>query len=216
LILEHKSALYTILQNATAILHCRFLRVRNHRRINPKEGAMKRINGILMDSGTTALAAVLVAVALGFGAANAFADEPIVGLWEATWTDDSGGPGQGQVFLTAWDVWHADGTEAQNDSGPVIAGFVCQGAWKSLGKRTYFLSHPSYSYTGPDGRLDTTNSAVIYEKVTVSNDGKSFEGKGLVKAYTGIDPFDPSATVFYELPLKIKAKRVVADPSQLP
>jgi len=166
--------------------------------------------------GIAMLIAVVAVAMLGFRASSAFADEPIVGLWLATWIDKSGGPSDRTVFSYVWDVWHADRTETQNDSGPVIAGFVCQGAWKPLGKRTYFLSHPSFSYTGARGDLDTSNSAVVYEKVTVSQDGNSFQGTGLIKAYTGIDPFDPSATIFYSLPIEITAKRVVPDPSQLP
>ena len=166
--------------------------------------------------GMVMLVAVAAAVMLGLRASSAFADEPIVGLWLATWTDDSGGPSEGTVVLSAWDVWHADRTEAQNDSGPVIIGFVCQGAWKPLGKRTYFLSHPTFDYLGANGHLDQNNSTVIYEKVTVSQNGNSYHGTGLIKGYTGIDPFDPSAMVTFSFPIKIKAKRVVPDPSQLP
>jgi hypothetical protein len=177
---------------------------------------MNAENWILKSGALAAVTAVVLAATLGFGASRAFADEPIVGLWLATWTDHSGGPGEGTVVLTAWDVWHADRTEAQNDSGPVIIGFVCQGVWKPLGNRTYFLSHPSFNYLGADGHLDTTSSGVIYEKVTVSKDGKSFEGTGLIKSFTGTDPFDPAAKVIGYLPIKIKGKRVVADPSQLP
>ena len=164
----------------------------------------------------TLIAAVWMA-ALGFGASSAFADEPIVGLWLATWTDASGGPSDGTVIANIWDVWHADRTETQNDNGPVIAGFVCQGAWQPLGKRTYFLSHPSFAYTGADGHLDTTFSSVIYEKVTVSKDRNSYQGTGLIESFSGIDPFDPSATAIVPpFPIKITAKRVVPDPSQLP
>src|SRR5262249_2907774 len=149
-------------------------------------------------------------------ASRAFADEPIVGLWLATWIDDSEGPNEGKTFLQTWDVWHADRTETMNDSGPVIVGFVCQGAWKPLGTRTYFLSHPNFNYSGADGHMGHTNSGVTYEKVKVSKDGNSFEGTGVIKVFTGIDPFDPSATLLFSLPIKIKAKRVVPDSSQLP
>ena len=107
-------------------------------------------------------------------------------------------------------------TEVQNDSGPVIEGFVCAGAWVPLGQRTYFLSHPAFHYVGADGHLDTTFSTVAYERVTVSEDGNSFEGTGSLNQYTGIDPFDPSATGTFSLPIRITAKRVVPDPSQLP
>jgi hypothetical protein len=177
---------------------------------------MNRANWTLKSRGVVTLTAAVLTAMLGFGASGAFGDEPIVGLWLATTTDHSGGPTEGTVVFTAWDVWHADRTETQNDSGPVIIGFVCQGAWKPLGKRTYFLSHPAFNYMGADGHLDTTSSAVIYEKVTVSKDGNSFEGTGLIKSFTGIDPFDTSATLIYSFPIKIKGKRVVPDPSQLP
>jgi hypothetical protein len=165
---------------------------------------------------------VLAALALTvmvflFGAAtNALALEPIVGLWQATWTDASGGANDGNVVANVWDVWHSDRTETQNDNGPVIAGFVCQGAWQLVGKRTYFLTHPSFNYTGADGHLDTTSVSVVYEKVTVSKDGNSFSGTGLIKGLSGLDPFDPSASVLFTLPIDITAKRVVPDPSQLP
>jgi len=172
-------------------------------------------NWILKSGAMATLTAAVLAAMLGFGASAALAEEPIVGLWLATWTFNSGGPSD-TVLLQTWDVWHADRTEAMNDSGPVIAGFVCQGAWKPLGNRTYFLSHPNFNYAGADGHLDSTSSGVTYEKVTVSKDGNSFEGTGLIKVFTGIDPFDPSATLLFSLPVKIKAKRVVPDPSQLP
>jgi hypothetical protein len=180
---------------------------------------MNRKKWALMGRGIAVLTMAIAACVFGLGTASAFDKEPdkepIVGLWLATWTDDSGGASEGTVIVNAWDAWHADGTEAQNDNGPVIIGFVCQGAWKPVGKRTYFLSHPSFNYLGADGHLDTTSSSVIYERVTVSQDGKSFKGTGLIKVFTGIDPFDPSATALYSLPIKISAKRVVPDPAQL-
>ena len=165
----------------------------------------------------TVLAALALMLLLAFGAASeASADEPIVGLWQATWTDASGGPTNGSVVANVWDVWHSDYTETQNDSGPVIAGFVCQGAWKSEGNRTYFLSHPSFNYVGAKGDLDTTSVSIVYERVTVSRDGNSFSGTGLIKGFSGIDPFDPTATVLYTFPIGITAKRVIPDSSQLP
>ena len=36
--------------------------------------------------------------------------------------------------------------------------FVCQGAWKSLGERTYGLTHPAFNYLAPNGQLDTGSS----------------------------------------------------------
>ena len=79
-----------------------------------------------------AIVAVFALLLLGATSTSVRADEPIVGLWQATWTDAV----TNGVVLNVWDAWHSDHTETQNDSGPVIAGFVCQGAWTSLGQRT--------------------------------------------------------------------------------
>jgi hypothetical protein len=157
-------------------------------------------------------AVLLTMLTMGAISPNARADEPIVGLWQATWTDAN----TNAVVANLWDVWHSDRTEAQNDSGPVIAGFVCQGVWIPLGGRTYGLSHPFFNYTGADGHLDTTSSSVVYEKVTVAKDSKSFAGTGIIKVFSGINPFDPSATLLSSENIKVAATRVTVDPSQLP
>jgi hypothetical protein len=159
--------------------------------------------------------AIVVAFALlvlGAMSTAARADEPIVGMWQATWTDAT----THAVVLNLWDVWHSDHTETQNDSGPVITGFVCQGAWISLGQRTYGLTHPAFNYVGSDGHLDTTSVTLIFEKVTVSKDGKTFAGSGIFKVLSGIDPFDPSASLISSENINITGKRVTVDPSQLP
>ena len=149
---------------------------------------------------------------LGATSTSVRADEPIVGLWQATWTDAV----TNGVVLNHWDAWHSDHTETQNDSGPVITGFVCQGAWISLGQRTFGLTHPAFNYVGADGHLDTTSVMLIFEKVTVSKDGKTFSGPGIIKVLSGIDPFDPSASLISSENININAKRVTVDPSQLP
>jgi hypothetical protein len=149
---------------------------------------------------------------LGATSTSVRADEPIVGLWQATWTDAV----TKGVVLNLWDAWHSDRTETQNDSGPVIAGFVCQGEWTSLGQRTYGLTHPAFNYVGANGQLDTTSVTLIFEKVTVSKDGKTFAGPGIIKVLSGIDPFDPSAMVLSTENINISAKRVTVDTSQLP
>jgi hypothetical protein len=159
--------------------------------------------------------AIVVAFALlvlGAMSTAARADEPIVGMWQATWTDAT----THAVVLNLWDVWHSDHTETQNDSGPVITGFVCQGAWILLGQRTYGLTHPAFNYVGSDGHLDTTSVTLIFEKVTVSKDGKTFAGSGIFKVLSGIDPFDPSASLISSENINITGKRVTVDPSQLP
>jgi hypothetical protein len=44
-------------------------------------------------------------------------------------------------------------------------------------------------------RLFSSCSRRRREKVTVSKDGKTFAGSGIIKVLSGIDPFDPTATV---------------------
>jgi len=163
-----------------------------------------------------AIVAFFALLLLGATSTSVRADEPIVepivGLWQATWTDAS----THAVVLNLWDAWHSDHTESQNDSGPVVTGFVCQGEWALLGQRTYGLTHPAFNYVGANGQLDTTSVTLILEKVTVSKDGKTFAGSGIMKVLSGIDPFDPTATVLFSENINISAKRVTVDTSQLP
>src|SRR5262249_19157506 len=86
-----------------------------------------------------------VTIVLGMGASRAWADEPIVGFWQATWKDAT----DGHVVEYVWDTWHNDRTETQNDSGNTISGNVCQGAWTPLGERTYGLTHPAFAFVCP-------------------------------------------------------------------
>ena len=159
-------------------------------------------------------AAIVLAFALT--ATSARADEPIVGLWQVTWTDAD----THQVVLDVWDVWHADRTETQNDTTPILIGNVCQGAWIPLGGRTYGLTHPVFNFLSApedqEGQPDPNTSALVLERVTVSKDGNSFEGSGIYKTIAGADPLDPNAAVLSAENLTITGKRVQVDKSQLP
>ena len=159
-------------------------------------------------------AAIVLAVALT--ATGARADEPIVGYWQVTWKDAD----TQEVVAKIWDVWHADRTETENDSFPILAGNVCQGAWIKLGDRTYGLTHPSFNFLSApedqEGQPDASSSALILERVTVSNDGNSYQGKGIFKTIAGMDPLDPNAAVLSSENLIITGKRVQVDKSQLP
>jgi len=147
---------------------------------------------------------------------SAAADEPIVGFWQVTWVDAD----THDMVLKVWDVWHADGTETQNDSTPVLLGNVCQGAWVRLGHRTYGLTHPAFNFLGApedqEGQPDPNTSALVLERVTVSKDANSFEGLGIYKTIAGTDPMEPSANVLSSERLIITGKRVQVDKSQLP
>jgi hypothetical protein len=147
---------------------------------------------------------------------GAAADEPIVGLWQVTWVDAD----THDVVPKVWDVWHADGTEIQNDTTPILLGNVCVGAWVPLGHRTYGLTHPAFNFLGApenqEGQPDPNTSVLVLERVTVSKDGNSFEGPGIYKTVAGTDPLDPSANVLSSQKLIITGKRVQVDKSQLP
>jgi hypothetical protein len=175
---------------------------------------MKRAVRILFKSaGLLSAIAILV---LPVWSSRALADEPIVGFWQVTWTDAN----TGAVVDNVWDVWHSDHTETQDDSSPVLFGNVCQGAWVSLGKRTFGLIHPSFNFqTSPEdqeGLVDTTNSALILERVTVAKDGNTFKGTGIFKTIQGMNPLDPAAPVIATETLNIVGTQVTVDVSQLP
>ena len=177
--------------------------------------------------GVAALAAVAM-VLFGLGASSADDEgkkgEAIVGFWQVTFTDKD----TNKVLSYVWDAWHSDRIEIQNDSGNILAGNVCQGAWVPLGHRTYGLSHPSFLFHDPahpefggnteenEGQLDDNVSCVVFERVTVDKSGNSYAGPGLTKCVAGIDPFDPTAVVVFTQNLAITGKRVAVDVGQLP
>lgn len=147
---------------------------------------------------------------------SARATEPIVGYWQVTFKDAD----TQEVVLKVWDVWHADRTETENDTFPTVLGNVCQGAWIPLGNRTYGLTHPSFNFLSApedqEGQPDPNTSALILERVTVSTDRNSYQGKGVVKTIAGMDPLDPTAAVLSSENIIISAKRVQVDKRQLP
>jgi len=170
------------------------------------------------------MAAALMFLGLGLSgcgesdaaATSASPDEPIVGLWQVTWTDAN----SHDVVLNLWDVWHADRTETQTDTTPILIGNVCQGAWIPLGNRTYGLTHPAFNFLSApedqEGQPDPNSSTLVLERVTVSNDGNSFQGPGIFKTIAGSDPLDPHAAVTSSENITITGKRVQVDKTQLP
>ena len=179
---------------------------------------MKRVSNLML----TAAAMMVLGLSLsGCGESEAVAtsvsaNEPIVGLWQVTWTDTA----TQQVILKLWDVWHADQTETQDDTTPVLIGNVCQGAWIPLGNRTYGLTHPAFNFLSEpedqEGQPDPNSSALILERLTVSKDGNSFQGPGIYKTIAGMDPLDPHAAVLSSENITITGKRVQVDKSQIP
>ena len=157
-----------------------------------------------------------IVIALALTATSAWANEPIVGFWQVTWKDAV----TQAVVLNVWDVWHADRTETQNDTTPILIGNVCQGAWIPLGKRTYGLTHPAFNFLSApedqEGQPDSSSSVLVLERVTVSKDGNSYQGPGILKTIAGMDPLDPNAAVLSSENIIITGKRVQVDQSQLP
>lgn len=187
---------------------------------------MKRQSRSLKGRGVAMLIAAVAVALLGLGGSAAFADEPIVGLWQGTFKDAS----TGAVVVQNWDVWHSDRTETENDTGRTLDGNVCQGAWVPLGKRTYGLTHPYFIFKDPNfgqshPELGWTEdnegefadaSCVILERVTVDQSGNNYSGPVLTKCVLGADPFDPTAQVVFTGSQTINAKRVSVDVGQLP
>jgi hypothetical protein len=96
-----------------------------------------------------------------------------------------------------------------------------QGAWISLGRRTFGLTHPAFNFlTSPEdqeGLVDTTTSALVLARVTVAADGKTFKGTGIIKTIQGMNPLDPAAPVIgTPEAINIVGTRVTVDVSQLP
>jgi hypothetical protein len=186
--------------------------------------AKKKRTGLFKSAGL--LAAIVILLLAGWSS-SALAEEPrgddqrrsepIVGFWQITWTDAV----SGAVILNGWDTWHSDHTETQDDNSPILFGNVCQGAWISLGERSFGLTHPSFFFfTSPEsqeGQQDTTMSQVIFERVTVANDRKTFTGTGIIKNVEGINPLDPTAPLIgTPEKINITGTRVTVDVSQLP
>jgi hypothetical protein len=183
---------------------------------------MEREKRILRGKGLNTLITAVAMALLAFGSSAAFADEPIVGYWQATFKDTN----SKDVVSYVWDVWHSDRTETQNDSSNTISGNVCQGAWVPLGQRTYGLTHPSFAFAvegafpfpteTQEGQFIDSYSCNILERVTVDKSGDNYSGPGLIKCVAGIDPLDPTAHVNFTENISITAKRVKVDVNQLP
>ena len=150
---------------------------------------------------------------LGFAASNATAGgndmEPIVGLWQITVKD----PG-GNFLDSVFSVWTNDGTESDQDLGPILLGYVCYGTWIKLGERQYGLTHPYFEFDQTTGHSIGTSAYFNYT-VTVSRDGKTFSGKqnGAV-GVPGLNPYTGGGTLYSGL--TISATKVQVDKSLLP
>jgi hypothetical protein len=176
-----------------------------------KRGWFRRARG--------AAVATALAVVLGFGASNASAKEPIVGLWRIA-VKDSGGNVVDNVLST----WTSDGVESDQDIAPILTGYVCYGTWIKLGGHTYGLTHPFFGFQDvnsngegtetTEGQWDGTSGYFNYT-VSVANDGKTFTGKENLKfGVPGPNPYAPGGTLLTGFTLS--ATKIEVNKSQLP
>jgi hypothetical protein len=111
----------------------------------------------------------------------------ITGLWQINFSSG------GEVVDVGFDVWHSDGTEILNDFTNPINGNVCLGTWKQTGSLTYKLTHPAWYFDDSGNLLGTE---MLFENVTLSADGKNFNGWYLIDVYdtqgTLVDTFTGS------------------------
>jgi hypothetical protein len=130
---------------------------------------MNESNWSLRARGLVTLVAVAMAV-LGLGGSRALADEPIVGLWQAT--ASNGGTPLWNVIM----AWTSDGLEVEDYALPILEGHICYGHWIKLQGRTYAQTHPYFEYDEKTGEWAGTSGLINY-KITVSDDGKTFTGQ---------------------------------------
>ncbi len=134
--------------------------------------------------------------------ATAPAMEPsISGYWYSQIIIDDQFAGDG------FEVWHADGTQVLNDTSAPSSGNVCFGVWTKTGPYTYTLKHPSWIFD--DAGVNAIGIVLIYETVTLSEDGENYSGT------TSFDAFDLSGNLLqHGDPVKLIAVRIHAlDPA---
>jgi hypothetical protein len=133
----------------------------------------------------------------------------ITGLWKFTFTAKgdvgTGAPANalplpdGAPVDAGFVTWHDDGTELMNSGRAAASGSFCMGVWKQVGPSTYKLNHwalswiPDYhpgatnSWSQIPGGIDETFQALgpanIRETLTLSRDGKSYQGVFLLTQY---------------------------------
>ena len=156
---------------------------------------MNESNWSLRRRSMAAVVAVAMAV-VGFGGSYALADEPIVGLWQATASYDG---------TPVWNVimaWTSDGLEVEDYNLPVLEGHICYGHWIKLQGRTYVQTHPYFEYDGATGKPAGTSGLINY-KITVSKDGKTFTGEQSGKnGVPGPNPYAPGGNSYSGITLE--------------
>jgi hypothetical protein len=134
--------------------------------------------------------------------------DPIVGMWHVTFTAEGnvGGPPDGTPIDNALVTWHSDGTELMNSGRPAQDGDFCMGVWKKAGKNTYKLNHFAWlandTTNAPSGIGNPTGPTRIVQHVSVSPDGKQYNG-----TFT-LDAYDTSGTLIAHIVGVVAATRI--------
>jgi hypothetical protein len=119
-------------------------------------------------------------------------DASIVGMWHVTFTAHTvnGSPIPSNAYPmidNALVVWHSDKTEIMNSARPPQDGNFCLGVWEKTGDRSYYLNHIPWlandTTNAPSGIGNPSGPTQITERVTLSEDGKSYTGTFTLVAY---------------------------------
>jgi len=96
------------------------------------------------------------------------AAERIVGTWHVRYTADGASSPYAQAFIQ----WHADRTEWENITMPVLGGNICMGSWKSVDQWHVYRNHVGWLFD------NGTISGYFNETETdeVASDGNSYHG----------------------------------------
>jgi hypothetical protein len=142
----------------------------------------------------------------------------IIGLWEFEFHLKGAQNGVPDKTLFDWGLatWHEDGTEIQFSAGrPPVAGDVCMGAWRQVGRREFKLHHIGLGLTPPDATGTFVGPAIINATVTVDPSGDSYTGPYSITIYPGSPnngtEFNESGTPLETFAGTITAKRVTAE-----
>ena len=127
-------------------------------------------------------------------------DDPIVGLWQVTFTARGNADiPDGTPIDKAYAQWHSDHTEIMNSSRPPVTASFCLGVWKHVGHSRYSLNHFAITW---DPNSNIVGPANVREHVLLSDDGKSFSGS------FAIDQYDTSGNLLVHIQGDIRGSRI--------
>jgi len=116
----------------------------------------------------------------------------IVGMWHAIFTAHTVNgtaipPDAFPMIDNAFVMFHSDKTEIMESARPPQDGNFCLGVWEKTRARSYYVNHLPWlgndTANAPGGIGNPTGGAQITERVTVSEDGKSYSGSFTLVGY---------------------------------